>query len=269
MRILIIAATLLISSAGTAQPDAGSKRLEAVLVDEQRAALSAEARGDAAGALAAAERIEVLARASAARGPAYVQGLMLAVWQVRSQFLSPAAFLALPEPTSDQLLLHQIWRGLRIEAMARAGRTDEGEEELHLMRLEALRDKLDAAIPQLRIVQHVAVGRLEFAQKNYRGAAQRFQRAAEIERQAPAADPLWHQPLDAALGAALLKAGEPREARAAFVRALARRPDNLWALWGRAQADRALGATQAAADAEARVQKAWAGDRKWLSMDRL
>lgn len=263
------AAVILLQVPAGAQPAVDSRQIASLDIDEQRAALAAEQRGDAKAALAAADRLDALARASSARGPAYVQALLSTAWQVRSQFLSSTEFLARPEPTADQLAVHQLWRALRIEAMARDGRTDAAEQELHLMRREAIRDKLaGASNPQLRIAEHVAVGRLNYAQKNYRGAAQRFARAAEVEGRA-GAGAVWHQPLDSSQGAALLKAGDAQAARAAFGRALARQPDNLWALWGRAQADKALGDAAAANAALAEVQRRWAGDPKWLTLDRL
>jgi hypothetical protein len=158
----------------------------------QRAAAAAEQVGDAPASLAAADRLET-------SGDYADRSLAL---QIRAQFLSSAEFLALPEPTSDQLLLHQIWRALRIEAMARAGQLDNARDELMLMRKEGHRDKFYGnEPPQLRLAQHLAVARINFAAKNYRGAAQRFARAAEIEAKADA--PIWHQPIDSALGAAL------------------------------------------------------------------
>jgi tetratricopeptide (TPR) repeat protein len=267
--MLSLAACAVLTVAAEAQAPADSRQIAPVVTDEQRAAITAEEKGDAVAALAAADRLEALARASAARGPAYAQALLATAWQVRTQFLAADALLARPEPTSDQLAVHQLWRLLRVAAMAREGRTDAAEKELHLMRLEALRDRMGTgANPQIRIAEHVAIGRLNFAQKNYRGAAQRFARAVEIEAKLGAGEG-WHQPPDSALGAALLKAGDAREARAAFGRALARRPDNLWALWGRAQADKALGDTAAAERTLAEVERRWAGDRQWLSLDRL
>jgi tetratricopeptide (TPR) repeat protein len=225
---------------------------------EQRAAISAEQKGDARAALAAASRLE--------KSTDYI-GRSLAL-QIQAQFLSSAEFLALPEPTSDQLLLHQIWRALRIEAMARAGEVTKARDELTLMRKEAVRDKfVGNEPPQLRIAQHVAVARINYAIKNYRGAAQRFERAAEIESKADA--PIWHQPLDSAVGASLLKAADAHAAYAAFGRALARQPGNVWVLWGRAQAQAAVGDAAASAATLEQVGKLWKGDKASLTLDRL
>lgn len=230
---------------------------------------AAEQRGDAATALKAAEQLEAAFRTGNPRGADYAQALLSTALQARTQFSSAAELLARPEPTSDQPVLRQVWRALRAEALAREGRIEEARAEIFLMRRERLRDKLpDQATPLLRIADHVAIGRINFATKNYRGAATRFARAAEVEAKLDYREPpLWHQPLDSALGAALLKAGDPRGAYAAFQRALARRPGNAWALWGRAQAEAALGRDNRPTLAE--VDKGWGGDGKWLTLDRL
>jgi len=247
MRKLILALSLVASAA-----------LSQSVPEEQRTAIAAEQTGDAQAALAAASRLE--------KSGSYADRSL--ALQIRAQFLPAAAFLALPEPTSDQLLLHQIWRALRIEAMARAGQVDKARDEFVLMRKEGHRDKFYGnEPPQLRIAQHVAIARIDYAAKNYRGAAQRFARAAEVEAKSDA--PIWHQPLDSALGASLLKAGDAREAYAAFGRALARQPNNVWVLWGHAQAQAALGDAAASTATLAQVDRLWKGDKALLTLDRL
>lgn len=230
---------------------------------------AAEQRGDRANAIAGAEQLEAAFRSGNPRDAHYAQALLSTALQARAQFSSADELLARPEPTSDQPVLRQVWRALRAEALAREGRIGQARAEIFVMRRERLRDKLpDEAEPLLRIADHVAIGRINFATKNYRGAATRFARAAEIEAKLDYREPpLWHQPLDSALGAALLKAGDPRAAHAAFQSALARRPGSAWALWGRAQAEAALGQDNRATLAQ--VDKSWAGDRKWLTLDRL
>jgi tetratricopeptide (TPR) repeat protein len=232
---------------------------------------AAEQRGDATTALKAAGQLEAAFRDGSPRGNDYAQALLATALQARAQFSSADELLAHPEPHAGQPALRQVWRALRAEALAREGRIDEARAEIFVMRRERLRDKLpNEATPLLRIADHVAIGRINFATKNYQGAATRFARAAEIEAKLDYREPpLWHQPLDSALGAALLKAGDARGAYAAFQRALARRPGSAWALWGRAQAEDALGNDAAAGVTRAEVEKRWGGDRKWLSLERL
>jgi tetratricopeptide (TPR) repeat protein len=232
---------------------------------------AAEQRGDAAGARAAAAQLEAAFAQPNARGALYAQALLSTAMQARAQFATAAEMLALPEPTGDKPVLRQIWRALRAEALGREGRIDEAQQELKWMRLERLRVKLpDEAMPVVRIAEMVAVGRMNFASKNYRGAATRLARAAELEAKIPYREPpAWHQPVDAAVGAALLKAGDARGALAAFRRALERRPGSPWVLWGLAQAQTALGDAAGARASLALVDKSWAGDRKWLVLERL
>jgi tetratricopeptide (TPR) repeat protein len=230
---------------------------------------AAEQRGDAAAALAAAGQMEAAFRTPHPRGAEYAQALLATALQARAQFATSADLKDWPEPVAGQPALRQIWRALRAEVLARDGKIAEARQEIFIMRRERLRDQPSGALmPLIRIADHVAIGRINFATKNYRGAATRFSRAAEIEAGLPYREPpLWHQPLDAALGAALLKAGDARGAEAAFDRALLRRPGSPWALWGRAQAEAALGQDSRTSLAE--VEKRWAGDRKWLVLERL
>ncbi len=71
------------------------------------------------------------------------------------------------------------------------------------------------------------------------------------------------------LGAALLAGGKAAEARDAFHQALLVAPGNGWALWGLAQAERALGHDLEARAAEAALERAWLGDRRLLRLERL
>jgi tetratricopeptide (TPR) repeat protein len=229
---------------------------------------AAEQRGDAATALAGAAQLEA-ASGVHPRGPVFAQVLLATALQARAQFGTAADLLKLPEPHAGQPVLRQVWRALRAEALAREGRIAEARQEIFRMRRERMRDKPEEdALPLIRIADHMAIGRINFATGNYRGAATRFARAAEADAALPYREPpAWHQPPEAALGAALLKAGDARGAKAAFERALLRRPGNAWAMWGRAQAEAALGQDNSATLAE--LDKRWAGDRKWLVLERL
>lgn len=230
---------------------------------------AAEQRGDASAALSAASQMQAAFKEPSSRGADYAQALLATALQARAQFSTSADLPGWPEPNAQQPALRQIWRALRAEVFAREGKIAEARQEIFVMRRERLRDAPSGALmPLIRIADHVAIGRINFATKNYRGAATRFARAAEIEAQLEYREPpLWHQPLNAALGAALLKAGDARGAKAAFDRAIASRAGSPWVLWGRAQAEAALGQDNGSTLAE--VDKRWAGDRKWLTLERL
>ena len=80
--------------------------------------------------------------------------------------------------------------------------------------------------------------------------------------------PYWDAPVSQALGAALMRAGRPGEAMAAFQDALDRHPNSGWALWGLAEAAEAAGDRTAADDARRRFAAAWLGDGE-PSLNRL
>jgi predicted Zn-dependent protease len=69
--------------------------------------------------------------------------------------------------------------------------------------------------------------------------------------------PAWFMPLRQRLGTILLAAGRPVRAEKVFRADLARRPENGWSLYGLAQSLRAQKKVKAAAQVEARFQKAW------------
>ncbi len=81
--------------------------------------------------------------------------------------------------------------------------------------------------------------------------------------------PYWYFPVHQSLGAALYRARRYQDARDAFAVALQQAPNNGWALYGLAAAERALGHHEQAVTTGAALAKAWSGDRRWLKMDRL
>ena len=72
--------------------------------------------------------------------------------------------------------------------------------------------------------------------------------------------PWWYYPVRQSLGAALYRAGRYDEAREAFTAALAKAPNNGWALYGLAASERALGRRAQAAAARMALGRAWSGD---------
>ena len=65
----------------------------------------------------------------------------------------------------------------------------------------------------------------------------------------------WHAPVRQNLGAVLLEAGRPDEAEAVFWEDLKKNPENVWSLFGLAQALTAQGKKEDAARVEARLKK--------------
>jgi tetratricopeptide (TPR) repeat protein len=132
---------------------------------------------------------------------------------------------------------------------------------------------IDQGVPApdlLQLAETVARARWEYANGRFGRAAGLYRQAVAIEQKIPYMEPpYWYYPVNQSLGAALFRAGRNSEARDAFAAALAQSPNNGWALYGLAAAERALGRREQAATAEAALAKAWSGDRRWLKMDRL
>lgn len=231
---------------------------------------AAEQIGDRDAALAMARELVAAIPAERALKVGYLQGGLAAAWYVRSQFLPAAEFLSLPAPDPRLLRLTATWHALRAEAHGRLADRRGLETELRAVTRLRQRGRFDEPVDRLlRLAAHVARGRLAFAGALYPQAVAHF-RAAEREQNGFTyyEPPLWHQPVQSALGAALLKAGDSNAARWAFQRALDERPGNAWALWGLAQAEASAGAG-GAARTRATFERTWAGDPALVTFDRL
>jgi Tfp pilus assembly protein PilF len=88
-------------------------------------------------------------------------------------------------------------------------------------------------------------------------AVARFEPGAAVEDSNPPVGPPYLPPNSELLGAALLSAGRPGEARAAYQRSLALRPNRAEALLGLARASAAAGDTAAARGYQRRLQQIW------------
>jgi tetratricopeptide (TPR) repeat protein len=232
---------------------------------------AAEQVGDARTALAAAAQLEAAFKGGSTRGNGYAQALLGTALQTRSQFATTAQLLALPLPDASMPVLRQMSFALRAEALARDGRIAEARREVSTMRAERRRSlvaKEDRA--EVSIAENVALGRIAAARGDSRAAIRFLAKAEAIDAKLPYREPpAWHQPIEAAIGAQWLKAGNAAAAKAAFDRALVRRPGSPWALWGRAQAETAMGDTAASTATLVQVDRLWKGDKAELRLNRL
>ncbi|MBS0505137.1 MAG: hypothetical protein JSS55_15335 [Proteobacteria bacterium] len=232
---------------------------------------AAEQVGDARTALAAAGQLEASFKSGSPRGNDYAQALLLTALQTRSQFAGLEEMLAVPAPDAGMPVVRQIWYALRAEALGRAGRIGEARREIRAMRAERRHMKMDRDFMAIvTVAENVALGRIAAGRGDARAAVNFLARASAIDAKLPYREPpAWHQPIDAAVGAQWLKLGNASAARAAFDRALVRRPGSPWALWGRAQAEAAMGDTAASAATLAQVDRLWKGDKAALRLERL
>jgi tetratricopeptide (TPR) repeat protein len=122
----------------------------------------------------------------------------------------------------------------------------------------------------LGLAEHVALGKYASIRGRHLQAVDHFRAAAAVEdRISYMEPPWWYYPVNQSLGAALYRAGKYDEARQAFTAALAKYPNNGWALYGLAASEQKLGRRAQAAAAMAALKRAWMGDPKWLRMERI
>ena len=232
---------------------------------------AAEQMGDAATARRGAAQLEASVTPEKLAKAPYLQQMLLTALQARGQFATTEDLLAMPAPDKAMPVLRQFWFAQRAEARGRDGDRRGAMRDLAAMRAERARLRIPAEVrPVIVLAEQVALARIDYGQKNWRDALRHYRKAARIEATFTYNEPpVWHPPIEAAIGATLLKAGDAAGAKQAFDQALVRRPGNAWALWGRAQAEAALGDSTTEQRTLAALGKAWKGDRRWLSLERL
>ena len=238
---------------------------------------SAQMAGDMGTAIGEARRLGEILDASTGAKLAWVQVIHAAPYFAAAQFAAPAQILAMEQP--DARLPYVRAMRFYARAVARAHQRDGIGFQRELQQLRQIRQSgdlkpmVDQGVPApelLLLAETVARGRIAFARGRYGEAVRLYKDAIEIEDKLPYMEPpFWYYPVRQSLGAALYRAGRYDEAREAFMAALARAPNNGWALYGLASAERALGRRDHAAAAAAALNRAWLGNPKWLRMDRL
>jgi tetratricopeptide (TPR) repeat protein len=238
---------------------------------------SAQMGGDLPTAISEAKRLASIVDAGTASQLAWVQAINAAPYFATLQFASPAEVLALPEPDPRLDYVKGIRHYVRAVAYAQQHNQRGFDAELaELKRVGSsanLKPMVDQGMPApdlLALAEHVALGKQASFRGRHLQAADHFRKAIEIEdRIAYMEPPWWYYPVNQSLGAALYRAGKYEEARQAFTAALAKYPNNGWALYGLAMAERAQGRPAQAAAARAALNRAWLGDYRWLKMERI
>jgi tetratricopeptide (TPR) repeat protein len=238
---------------------------------------SAMMAGDTATALREARRLGTLMDVETSARIGTVQAVDAAPFQAMAQIAGPQVILAMPAPDARLPLANAMRHYAR--AVARAALDDRAGFDAELAALQALkshpgaRDLIDQALPLpdlITMADAVARGRWAMLHGQYQAAASQFRAAAAIEATIPYMEPAyWHYPVQQSLGAALLLAGDHAGASAAFRAALVQTPNNGWALYGLARSEAAAGHRAEAAAASVAFGRAWAGDRRWLKVERL
>ncbi len=239
--------------------------------------VSAQMAGDMDTVLRESGRLRAILDVETSAKVGWVQLIDAAPFLAMAQYAQPDEILALPPPDSRLPYAGAMRHYAR--AVAHAARRDRAGFEAEMAALAAsaghpaMSDLVDQAIPVpdiIALARAMALGRWAIAQGHHRDAVAHFADAARIEgRLGYFEPPLWHHPVRQSLGAALYLAGDPEAASEAFRAALVQAPASGWALFGLAVSEAAAGRPAAAAAARAAFARAWAGDSRWLRMERL
>ncbi|MDB5707689.1 MAG: hypothetical protein JWN66_4805 [Sphingomonas bacterium] len=228
--------------------------------------------GDAKDALAlSAPMLDDGPRDPHGTGP-FVQMAMGTAYAAEGRFADPKDVLALLDP-GDKLKFAQAYRHYaRGEAQARLGDAAGVRAEMALIPDNVgpskQGDYTAHATQLMRIARLVLEGRAAMIEGKPMLAAKAFEKAAKLDEAKMMSGlsdpPAWWYPVRRSYAAALLVAGKPQEALKQTGLVLARRPNDPVTLSLRADAEAALGQTEAAAKDRALAERDWHGDKAGL-----
>jgi tetratricopeptide (TPR) repeat protein len=186
------------------------------------------------------------------------------------------AVLAEPAPAPELKLDTAVWLYARGFAHANLGDLKAARSERTQLRKITTGDfsRYEAAGLPAQPMTKLALALLdgEIARKSGAAATaiKHFRTAAALEHALPYTEPnWWHQPVSHLLGAALLDAGQAKEAEDVYRESLKNYRRDGWALFGLSQALTAQGQTAAAAAATQEFKSAWVASDIKLSSSRF
>lgn len=238
---------------------------------------SAQMAGDMGTAIRESRKLAQILDPSISARIAWVQAINAAPYFAAAQFATPGQILAMQAP--DERLPYASAMRHYSRAIARARQRNRAgfEQEMASLRAYAdhagIRAMVDQGVPApdlIKLAESSALGRWAYANGQYRQAERHYRDAIVLEEKIPYMEPpYWYYPVHQSLGAALYRQNRFDDAADAFTTALARSPNNGWALYGLAEAQRASANRPQAAATRAALERAWSGDPAWLKMDRL
>lgn len=239
--------------------------------------VSAQMAGDGKTVIESADKLGRIVSAAAARNIAWVQPIKAAPYFAHAQFSEAKTILDLPDPGADFPYVQAMWRYARGVGLARAGEVTAAQAEADaIARLEQANDFADLvaggapAKAILQLAQHVVRARIAQANRDWAEAIQHFEAAIALEDALPYTEPpYWYYPTRQSLGAVLLLAGQVDRAEDVLRTSLMRTPNNGWAWFGLMKVYQQRGDEASARAAEQRLDKAWIGDPRALTLARL
>lgn len=226
---------------------------------------AASMEGRSADAIRAAK--EVTKRVS----PEMVKEMAMVEYFVPTSLFAQARFgkwneiLAEPAPPADQAYTTGAWHYARGLAFAATDRLDDAAKEQQAVAAAAAAMPSDRIIGDntppaalLQIAADTLAGEIAARRGQTDEAVKELREAVRLQDALPYTEPPpWYYPTRQALGAVLLAAGRPAEAEVVYLEDLERNPENGWSLFGLAQALRARGGEEQAAEIDKRYRKAW------------
>ena len=188
-----------------------------------------------------------------------------AVWLVHEVFGKWQALLAEAAPPADRAYLNGAWHYFRGNAFAGLGEIDKAKSELEALaqtsRDPAVKDALsgaNSAGPILAMLSHALSGEIAKARGRNGEAILAFEQAVRLQDALNFNEPPdWPHSMRLYLGAALLKAGRPKDAEGVYREELRDLRDNGWALFGLWQSVRAQGRGTEAQEIRESFERAW------------
>jgi len=238
-------------------------------------AFAANLAGDSKTAIEAARAVASKVPVQVAREVSFAEGIPAYAHLTLVTFGRWDDVLAQPMPPAELIVATGLASYARGVAHAAQGHPAEAAADLEKVR-RAAAAQLAARGPQwptnkaLDIAVHALAGEIALRARRLDDAVGHFQAGVAIEDGMRYEEPpLWYYSLRQSLGRALLEAGRPADAEAAYREDLKKFPENGWSLFGLAQALRAQGKLGDAAPVEARFRRAWAGADVTLEASRF
>lgn len=239
--------------------------------------VSAEMGGDGAAVIESANKLARIIPDDAARAFPMVQPMKAAPYFAHARFSHPATVMSLTDPGEGVPYVQAVWRYARGLVLAQQGNTQEARAELaqidHLIGSTDYKRYTEANIPAREVMQiasHMLRARIAQAENDLNGAVASVEAAVVLYDALPYMEPpYWPYPVKQTLGALLVLRGDHERARGVLGEALARTPNNAWALYGLREAYARDGKSREARAVDKRLSGLWMGKRADLDLATL